>query len=216
MGPKRNTKRAAAADEAAPSPDNKKQKVLDEETVELLDQVSTLLQQFFRVSLNWTGGDDDLEFKRSKPTLVKGKSFSDTHPDREDELLVIVRKDEEPFTAEFIELLRPKLVTIVNAIIEANNTWLVATNYHEAHLTQEDAENFLKIFLNPEVTEDCNPEDDDESGVREGAIGFRRPSGNAVGRWDYTCNTTAAEEETIESYSSLPKGSHVPLTLIAE
>jgi hypothetical protein len=41
-----------------------------EQDPELLSQVVTILQAFFRTSLDWTGGDNDLEFKRSKLSLV--------------------------------------------------------------------------------------------------------------------------------------------------
>ncbi len=207
MPPRQNQKRGATDDK---SPAGKKTKndsspELTEEEMELANQVIGIYQAFLRCSLDWTGGDDDLEFKRSKPSLVKGKSFAD--PDQEDELLVITRKGEddepgEPFTEEFLLKIHPKVVEVVNKVVDANNTWLDATNGHEAHLTQDDVEAMLKLFLNPEVTDDMNADDEDQ-GIRNGSIGFRRASGNAIGRWDFT---EPCPDEIIEEYKKKPKG----------
>jgi hypothetical protein len=193
-------------EETADSP--KKKKAEEDEDPELIEQVATVLKAFYRASLNWTGGDDDLEFKRSKLSLVQGKSYSD--PDNEDEVLVITRKDGLQFTETFLQSFRPSLLKIINEIVDANNAWLEATNYREARLNQKSIEHFLKVFLNPEVPDDGRYEDD-EVGIREGAIGFRRESGNLIGRWDYTEACDCAE-----AYKDEEKGSGKPLAYITE
>ncbi len=163
---------------------------------ELIDQVISILQDFFRTSIDFSTGSGHLHFESSDLSLVEGKSFGD--PDgMEEELLVITRKDEEPFTKEFLTALRPKLVDLVNQIVKATNDWLEATNYHDARLNQAQIKEFLKVFLNPKV---CT-EDGDEI-VHKGALGFTRASGNlSTGCWDYTepC-------ENSEDYLAMPKG----------
>ncbi len=163
---------------------------------ELIQQVINILQDFFRTSLDFSTGSGHLHFESSDLSLVEGKSFGD--PDGlEEELLVITRKDEEPFTKAFLTALRPKLVDLVNQIVKATNDWLEATNFHDARLNQTQIKEFLKLFLNPKV---CT-EDGDEH-VRKGAIGFKRDSGNlSTGCWDYTepCDDS-------QSYMAMPKG----------
>ena len=163
---------------------------------ELIDQVVAILQEFFRASLDFSTGSGHLSFESSDAPLVEGKSFGD--PDgEEEELLVITRKDEQPFTRDFLIALRPKLVTVVNDIVQATNDWLEATKYHDARLNQAQIDEFLNIFLDPVVSTE-----DDEEEVRTGAIGFRRASGNlSTGCWDYT-----EAFENAADYKHLPKG----------
>jgi hypothetical protein len=166
--------------------------------IELVDQVITILKAFFARSLFWTGGDGSLNFEESDLSLVHGKSFDDEF----EELLVIVRKDEQPFTETFLTTLRPKLVVAVNEIVKANNDWLVATNFHAAHLTQAQVDQFLQVFLDPEITDEFINLEDGEEGLRKGAIGFRRSSGNDLDCcWDYTEPCDYGDQ-----YKDLPKG----------
>jgi hypothetical protein len=183
--------------------------VLSEEEEELAEQVLTIFQAFLKASLDWTGGDDELHFDHSDLSLVKGKSF----PNPDDELLIITHKSEstEQFNQEFLIKIRPKVIQIVNTIVNANNSWLEATNFHRGHLTQDDVEAMLKLYIDPEVTEDMYADDNNEAGIHYKAIGFRRASGNSLCRWDYT---EECPDYFIERYKNEPKGTGKKLALV--
>ena len=69
-------------------------------------------------------------------------------------------------------------------------------------------QHFLKVFLDPVVSDSCAT-DDGEEGLRKGAIGFRRPSGNKVGRWDYTQPCDYPDD-----FKGKPKGKGKKLNLV--
>lgn len=208
------------ADEApkAPDPDSKRAKnsksigttTQQQEDPELINQVITILREFFRTSIDFSTGSGHLHYESSTDELplVAGKSYGDEDGE-EEELLVITRQDGEPFTKEFLTILRPKLVNLINnEIVKATNDWLEATNYHDLRLNQNQINEFLKVFLDPVVPtqDDDNEEEEDdeeqEGHVRKGAIGFRRASGNlSTGFWDYAEPCDCSEE-----YKSMPKG----------
>lgn len=179
---------------------------------ELMNQITSVYRGFLRCSLDWTGGDDALEYRSSKLSLVTGKSY--TNFDDGEELLVIKRKPSEgeekakPFTKAFLKDIRPRLVAVVNEIVEANNNWLEKTNYHEAHLHQNHIKEMLKLHLNPEVSSGTYPHAEEDI-VYKGAIGIIRPSGNLRSRWDYM---EACPQEIIDEYKGKTKGKEKKLT----
>eukprot|EP01036_Dinobryon_divergens_P037098 gene37098-48449_t len=186
--------------------------------LELIEQVSKLVSGFFRKSLNWTGGDDELTFKSTKNSLVEGRSYYDPDSDDGEEHFIIKRKDGIAFTERFLTTFRPELVKVVNTIVDANNEWLKATNYHESCLEADDLKHFLDLQLSPIIPSGCSSYNDEELGPQPGALGLVRESGNRLGRrWDYHSAVADEEdgEDIVAKYADKPKGKELPLGPVA-
>ena len=184
---------------------------------ELIEQVSKLITRFFRKSLNWSGGDDELTFKSTVNSLVEGRSYYDPDSDDGEEHFIIRRKGGIAFTESFLTTFRPELVKIVNTIIDANNEWLKTTNYHEAYLQVDDLKPLLDLKFSPSIPSGCSAysDEDIEMGPQPGTIGLVRASGNRLDRrWDFQSDDTEEEDQAAE-FADQPKGEEIPLEHVA-
>jgi hypothetical protein len=114
-------------------------------TPTLEDQVIELLTDFYRHMIRDTHHDEGgVNMKRDRPTV-----FAWTHFNSDDwvEKFLIRRKDGGKFTPKFMTTLQPKLVELVNRIIEANNRFVVATNYHLCPLSKKDIDSLLAVSI---------------------------------------------------------------------
>lgn len=134
--------------------------------------------------------------------FVKSQTFYDSsYPAVSAEWLHLVRKDGLPFTKAFLINLRPLLKELVNEIIQANNDFIVDSNYFVSFLTDKSVKNFLDFYVDSDLPlnwgefascVDC-----------EGAIVFRGISGTTCGKWNYT---QKCESHYIEFLSLRDKG----------
>ena len=190
-----------------------------EDNQQLCDEVAKVIVLFFQCSLNWTGGDDQLDISSSNLPLIRANTSYLSDADGTE--MFLIRKKEGQFGAGFVDAFRPRLVALVNEVITANNQWLVDTNYRDAHLRTDDIATLLDLTWSPVL-----PDNDEEpTGQCVGALAMFRASGNCVGRWNYLQSYRDSlleghsEEEVAEMMATKgPRGTgkQVPLLEITE
>lgn len=159
----------------------------------LQDEVVDVLGVFYRHIIRDTHQDEGgVNIKRDRPSV-----FAWTHFNEESwaEKFLIRKKDGTKFTPKFLAALQSKLKALVNRIIEANNAFLVATNYHLCPLSKKDIDSLLAVSIS-------------NSGLLQVELEYKTEL-----QFDYT-----KIEDAIESYQEdgflEKKGDQLPLDLL--
>ena len=162
---------------------------LTEEFVETIGkEVGKLFEDFFSSCLDWTGGDDSLEYRMD---LKHVTGFSATNCDDGSETLVVQRLDKVPFSVTLKQRLSHYIVKAVNNIINAANEWTILTSYTQRPVSKHFVDN-IKVWLEPIIMKDYSKfflyptkdTSDKDLVVIEGAIGCQmRPGSDLPGRW---------------------------------
>lgn len=162
---------------------------LTEEFIETIGkQVQKIFEGFFSSCLDWTGGDDSLEYHMKLKDLT---GFSATNCDDGSETLVVQRVDKVPFSVTLKQRLSPYIVKAVNNIVNAANEWTILTSYTQRPVSKHFVDN-IKVWLEPTVMKDYSKfflyptkeTSDNQFVIIEGAIGCqRKPGSDLPGRW---------------------------------
>jgi hypothetical protein len=161
----------------------------------LVKEVYIMTESFFRCSLNWTGGDDNLDLDDrdvfgNKKRMIKARTVP-TEPNGT-EVLIIERIDGGSFDSQFLKIFRPKLYKLINKIIDSSNRYAKAHDGEKVPIEKEHVEEMKKFILHPKVDEDY---DSGKMKTYKGAVGIKRASGNGTtDRWSYLWETKDADD----------------------